>query len=1134
MEEEKKNLVREFKLTTLALKNKNTVYLIVFMLTIFGLISYITMPKELFPEINYPTVFVQTVYPGNSPEDIENLITRPLENELQTVTGIKSLKSNSLQDFSMVFVEFQTNVDIKQALVEVKDAIDKAKAQLPNDMISDPIAQNFDFNSLPILNVNLSGDYSTIELKEYAEYLKDELERINEVSRVNISGVEDREILVEVDLAKMEALGIGFTSVENIMRMENMSMGGGEVKIGNTRRTVRTIGEFESIDEIRNIVIKQDPIHTVYLKDIATITDGFADVKSFARLNGNPVVTLNVVKKSGENLISATEQTFTVIDKAKKEGTIPAELHVDYTMDQSEGIKRQLGELENSILMGMILVITILFLFLGLRSAIIVGLAIPLSLLITFVVLTLQGAQINMIVLFSLILALGMLVDDAIVVVEVIQRFREKGYKPFEAAKLAVGEIAWPIITSTLTTIVAFFPLMFWGGMMGEFMKYMPITLIVVLSASLFVALFISPVLINTVDQREHSHERPHARRKVFISAAIIAFVAALFYFIPLMWLANLLMLVAILMVAHQLFMKQMSYWFSEILLVRFENFYDRFIRFSLTKKRPQWIISGVVLLLFISMAMFGVRHGETRLFPLNEPSTINIHAELPLGTDVSVTDSVARLMEGKVKETLGEEMKLVKSMLTMVGSGVRRDNEFATGETPHRAMVQLNFVDYVDRHGVKTSDLLRDLTDAFVGQYPGIKFFLEINRSGPQTGNPVNIEISGKQFDRLLAYSDTVISKIEESGIQGIEGLKTDIELGKPELQVRINRDKAQRYGLSTMVIASTIRTALFGKEISDFKIGEEEYPIQIRLAEPYRYDLSSLLNQKVTSMNMATGQMIQVPISAVADFTYSTTYGSVNRKNVERVVTVYSGVISGYNSTTINQQLISLFKDMPLQEGYKISFTGEQEQTESSAIFMIEALLLVLALVFVILVTQFNSFGKTLIILTTIVFSVIGVFLGLSIFKLDFVIIMTGIGIISLAGIVVKNGIVLIDYITLLKARKREELGLPAGAPLPKEVAQECIIEGGKTRLRPVLLTALTTILGMLPLAAGLNIDIVGLFAHLKPEIYFGGDNVIFWGPMANAIIFGLLFSTFLTLVIVPVMYQTAQQVKVRFARK
>jgi len=1132
MEKQDNLLIRDFKPTTLSLKNKNTVYLLAIMLLVFGVISYITMPKELFPEINYPTVFVQTVYPGNSPEDIENLITRPLENELQTVKGIKTLKSNSLQDFSMIFVEFQTSVDIKEALLDVKDAIDKAKSKLPTDMMTDPTAMNFDFNSFPILNVNISGDYSLTQLKNYADYLKDEIERVNEVSKVDISGVDDRKILIEVDLPKMEALGIGFTTVENIMRMENMSMSGGEIKIGKTRRSVRTVGEFNTIDDIRNIVIRQDPNNTVYLKDIATVTDGFGDKKSYARLDGRPVVTLNVVKKSGENLISATESTFKVVGAAIKDGSVPADLRVDYTMDQSEAIKRQLGELENSIVMGIILVITVLFLFLGLQNALIVGLAIPMSLLITFVVLTLQGAQINMIVLFSLILALGMLVDDAIVVMEVITRFREKGYSKFDAARLAVGEIAIPVITSTLTTVVAFLPLIFWGGMMGEFMKYMPITLMVVLGASLLVALIFVPVF--TVSFESHTHDKPHSSRRIYLAAAITAAVAAIFYVSGVIWMGNLLALIVILMVLHQLFMKRVAYWFSEVLMVKFENMYLRFIRYSLKKSRPAWFLTGTMALLIVTMMLFGVRHGETRLFPNGEPALINIFAELPLGTDISLTDSVARVMEAKTREVLEPNMKLVKSMLTMVGTGVRRSNEFATGETPHRAQVQLNFIDYEFRNGVNTNKIMQDLSNAFVGQYPGIEFYMEKEESGPPTGNPINIEIAGKQFDVLLAYADTIQNKIEASGIQGIEGLKPDIELGKPELLVKINRDKAQRYGLSTMVIAATIRTALYGKEISNFKIGEDEYPIEIRLAEGYRYDISSLMNQKVSSMNMATGQMIQVPISAVADFTYGTTYGSVNRKDVERVVTLYSNAKAGYNATTINRELKTLLNDMPLPDGYSIHFTGEQEQTESSSVFMLEAMLLVLALIFVILVTQFNSFGKTLIILTGIFFSVIGVFFGLAIFKLDFIIIMTGIGMIALAGIVVKNGIVLVDYITLLKARKRLELGLPEGAPMDKEIAQECIVEGGQTRLRPVIMTAATTILGMLPLAAGINIDLIGLFTSFKPNIYFGGDNVLFWGPMAQAIIFGLVFSTFLTLVIVPVMYQVGQQTKIRLTPK
>jgi multidrug efflux pump subunit AcrB len=1032
----------------------------------------------------------------------------------------------------MIFVEFQTSVDIKSALLDVKDAIDKAKSKLPKDLMTDPAAMNFDFNSLPILNVNISGDYSLSQLKDYAEYLKDEIERINEVSKVDITGIDDRKILVEVDLPKMEALGIGFSTVENMMRMENMSMSGGEIKIGKTRRTVRTVGEFNTIDDIRNIVVRQDPTNTVYLKDIATVSDGFGDKKSYARLDGQPVVTLNVVKKSGENLISATQSTFTAIDAAIKDGSVPADLRVDYTMDQSQSIQRQLGELENSIVMGIILVITVLFLFLGLRNALIVGLAIPMSLLMTFVFLTIQGAQINMIVLFSLILALGMLVDDAIVVMEVITRFREKGYSKFEASRLAVGEIAIPVITSTLTTVVAFLPLIFWGGMMGEFMKYMPITLMVVLGASLLVALVFVPVFTGSFEQ--HDHNKPHSSRRIYISAAVVAAVSAMFYATGIYWIANLLALFVILMVMHQLFMKQVGYWFSEVLMVKFENFYLRFIRYTLNGKRPAWFLTGTMVLLILTMMFFGARHGETRLFPNGEPPMINVFAEMPLGTDISLTDSIARVMEVKTREVLGDNMKLVKSMLTMVGTGVRRDNEFGTGETPNRAQVQLNFIDYEFRNGVNTNDIMQNLSNAFVGQYPGIEFYLERQESGPPTGNPINIEIAGKQLDQILAYADTVRNKIEASGIQGIEGLKADIELGKPELLVKINRDKAQRYGLSTMVIASTIRTALYGKEISNFKIGEDEYPIEIRLAEGYRYDLSSLMNQKVTSINMATGAMIQVPISAVADFTYGTTFGSVNRKDVERVVTLYSNATAGYNATSINRELITLLKDMPLPEGYSIHFTGEQEQTESSSVFMLEAMLLVLALIFVILVTQFNSFGKTMIILTGIFFSIIGVFFGLALFKLDFIIVMTGIGIIALAGIVVKNGIVLVDYISLLKERKRLELGLESGAPLAKEISQECIIEGGQTRLRPVIMTALTTILGMLPLAVGLNIDLIRMFTEFKPNIYFGGDNVLFWGPMSQAIIFGLVFSTFLTLVIVPVMYQVGQQMNIRFSPK
>ena len=1131
---ENQEKVREFKLTTLALKNKNTVYLVLFILLVFGIISYITMPKELFPEIKFPTVFVQTVYPGNSPEDIENLITRPLENELQSVKGLNKLNSNSMQDFSMIYVEFNTNIDIKEALVDVKDAIDKAKSELPNDLMSDPIAMDFDFSSLPVLNVNLSGDYSSIQLKDYAEYLQDEFERVFEISKVDISGVDDRQILIEIDLYKMEAMDLSFQTIENAVMMENITMAGGELNIGKTLRSVRTVGEFKSLAEIENIILRQDPTQIIYLKDVANIIDGFVDKQTYARLDGSDVVTLSIVKKDGENVISAIESVKEIVALSQVDGSLPSDLKVVYSFDQSLDTKRQLSNLENSIILGVILVILVLFFFLGLRNAIIVGLAIPLSIFITFVIMNIQGAQINMIVLFSLILALGMLVDNGIVVVENITRFRDNGYSRFESARRGVGEIAMPIISSTLTTLAAFLPLMFWGGMMGEFMKYMPITLIVVLTSSLFVGLVIIPVMTNTFERASKDNMKKSSR-KHYIIGGTFTILAIVFYAMGAILPANLFAIVGILMLSYQIFMKKLSIWFQEVLLAWLELKYLTFIRFSLRKRNPQLFIIGMFLLFIITAGFFGTRGSEVLLFPASEPGMITILGDLPLGTDIAVTDSTAKIIEAKVLEVIGDNTNIVESVLSTVGTGVRGMNEMSAGSaTPHRFMVQINFLEFEFRGGVKTTELMSDIGTALIGQYPGLSFALEGEDNSPNAGNPINIEVAGKDFDVLLQYSDSIIKKIQESPIAGYEGLKTDILLGKPELLVEIDRDKAQRYGVSTMTVASTIRTALFGKEISDFKIGEDEYPINIRLAEKYRTDINTLMNQKITFMNQQSGAVGQVPISAVANFEYGTTYGSVNRIDMNRVVTIYSGLLPGGNSAKINQQIKQLLADQQLPDGYTMKFTGQQEETEDTTTFMMQALLLIISLMTIILVTQFNSFIKPIIIIASVFFSIIGVLGGLATFHMDFVIMMTGIGIISLAGVVVNNAIVMVDYIGLLKKEKRRELGLEETGLLPAEVSLECIVQAGKTRLRPVLLTAITTILGLAPMAVGFNIDFNGLFTALKPGIYFGGDNALYWGPLATTVIFGLAFATVVTLVIVPAMYYVAARSKENRQRK
>ena len=1120
MEQDKNINQREFKLTSWALNNRSTVYLMTIIVAIFGLISYKGMPKELFPEVVFPTILVQTVYPGNPPIDIENLITRPIEKECEDVKGLKKLTSTSLQDASMVMVEFNTNIPLSEALQEVKDAVDRAKGELPTDLTTDPFVTDVDFSEFPIININLSGDFSLEELKRYAEYLEDVVEPISEISKVDIQGVEDREIVIDVDLVKMEALGLAFYDIENAVSFENVSMAGGEIKLGKTRRSIRIVGEFATVKEMESIVVKRDRGRTIYLRDVADIKDTYAESTTMARLDGQPVVSVQVIKKGGENLLNATDQIFEILDNAKETGALPANLNISLTNDQSDMIRKQLSNLENSLIMGVIFVVLVLFYFLGTRNALFVGIAIPLSMLMSFMVLNVIGYQINMIVLFGLILALGMLVDNAIVVVENIYRFVDKGYKPLEAARLAVGEIAIPIIASTATTLAAFLPLAFWGGITGEFMKNLPITLIIVLTSSLVVALVIIPVISATfIKHGEDRHDNTPNKKKAFRTSGILAIVAILFYFTKIFTLANILMMLALIVFLNAILFYKVERWFRDIFLVKLENIYAKVLIYALHGKRPYWFFIGSFVLMIFTFIFYGIRQPAVKFFPENEPGYINIVAELPIGSDISATDSVMHKIETDVDNLLEPYRDIVESILVTIGKG-DPENWAMFGDQVHKALTTITFVEYKERQGLSTRDIMEMLTTELKNKYPGVELAFSKNNMGPPAGKAINIEVSGAEFEKLLELTDTMEMYIKSFDIQGIEGLKIDLDLGKPELLIEIDRDKARRLGLSTMQIAGAIRTSLYGKEISRFKEGEDDFPIQLRYMDKYRYDLPTLLNQKVGFME--EGKMIQIPISSVATFKYSTTYGSVKRKNGNRVVTLYSNVLTGYNATKINEQLKLILSDFNIPEGYNYSFTGEQEEQAESMAFLVNAMLIALALIILILVTQFNSLIRPLIIMTSVVLSTIGVFGGLATFKMDFVVVMTGIGLVSLAGIVVNNAIVLIDYIGLLKEKKLKEMGLPEDAFLPVKEATECVVEAGRTRLRPVLLTAITTVLGLVPMAIGLNIDFAGALSNFNPDIYFGGDNVIMWGPISWTVIFGLTISTFLTLVIVPVMYR------------
>lgn len=1128
---ESNNVKRNFGLSSMAVDNRTSVVILTLLIALMGIMAYRSMPKENFPEVVIPTAYINTFYAGNSPLDMENLVTRPIEKELKSINGIKDIKSTSIQDFSIIVVEFNTGVEVSKALQDTKDAVDKAKSELPNDLDQEPTVQEIDVSEIPIMLVNISGNYSLDELKTYAEYLQDEIEKMSEITSANIRGVLDREIRVDANPFRMEAMNVTFNDIANAIQAENVTVSGGNLLADDFRRTLRVKGEFERVEELEGVIVKFDNNRIVYLSDVATVQDTYEERDSYARESMLPVVTLEIVKRGGENLITAADNIKAIIADARQ-NRFPEDLKITINNDQSKNTKNQVANLENSIVFGVILVVLVLMFFLGLRNALFVGIAIPLSMFMAFMLLNALGITINMMVLFALILALGMLVDNGIVVVENIYRLmEEEGYGPVQAAKEGVGEVAWPIITSTATTLAAFLPLAFWGGIIGEFMKYLPITLIIVLSSSLFVGLVVNPVLTAIFMKTKESHSvRSIKRMWIWTGAMAIASIG--FYAAGVNTLGTLFMLLTILIPVNAYVLDPAVHWFQHHFLVKLENRYYQTIKYALTGYRPYIFFTGTFGLLILSVMLLVWRAPKVDFFPVNEPNYVNIFIEQPIGTDIEVTNAFTEKLERRIMALMEPYDYMVESIVANVGEGASDPGVGPSpGITPHKAKITVSFEEYRYRKGVSTAGLM-ELIREEADRYAGVQITVDKNRNGPPVGKPVNLEVSGEDYEKLIALSERIVVEINSAHIAGIEELKIDLETGKPEVLVNINRDKARRYGLSTSSIAQELRTAIFGQEVSKFKEGEDEYPIQLRLEDQYRYDLGSLINKRIT-FRTNDGQMRQVPISAVADLQYSSTYGSVKRKDLDRVISIFSNVKEGYNANETVERIKEVVADMDMPEGYRVRFGGEQEEQAKSAAFLSQALMIAVFMIFLIIVAQFNSVLTPFIIMASVVLSTIGVFLGLVVFNMNFVVIMTGIGIISLAGVVVNNAIVLIDYTNLIRERRRKELSIKEGEYLPYEELLASIIDGGKTRLRPVLLTAVTTVLGLIPLAIGLNINFARLLSDFDPQIYVGGDNAIFWGPMAWTVIFGLVFATFLTLVIVPVMYLLADKLKVKFSK-
>lgn len=1108
---------KEFRLSSLAINNRTSVYLITVLLTIIGIYSYLTLPKEQFPEVEIPIFTVVTIQAGASPADVENLITRPIERELKSIDGVDEISSISKQATSIIIIEFETEKDKLVAQQEVNDAVEKARSELPTVLTQEPQIDDFNPADQPILNINLSGEFDLVELKEFADEIKDRLESLSSISEVEIVGALEREILVHVDLTAMNARNITFGNIRQAIVNKNLTLSTGLLDMGDMERSVRVVGEIDDPQQLENIIITNSRGDNVYLKDIAEIVDGFADRESYARLNGDPVITLNVKKKSGENLIEASEASVAIINELK-ETTFPKELNITLTGDQSDDTKESVSNLFNTVILGFFFVVIILMFIMGVQNAVFVGLAIPLSSLIAFTVMPILGYSINMVVLFALILGLGIVVDNAIVIVENIYRYvSSRKYSKIEAAKRAAGEIALPVITGTLTTIAPFVPLLFWTGIIGKFMIFLPVTMILTLVASLLVALVMNPVFAVSFmsEDSDHIHktDRKHSNKTLMIASVVIAVIALVFYVFNLTFIANLIIFVYLLYLSEHFILAPLISRFNHHILPKLEQAYHDAIQWILVGRRPWYTLFATLGFLIFSFFMLGIASPKVVFFSDSDPNFIYIYNELPAGTDLDETNRVTQEIENRVYEVIGKDNPIVKSVISNVAVGANSRTDSDPTPSSNKSKVSISFVDYQNRNGISTQEILNQIREKMKG-FPGSEITVEKEVKGPPTGKPINIEISGDDFEELITLTERFQQFINEQNIPGIEDLQSDLQLNNPELIIDVDETKANSYGISIAQIGSTLRTALLGEPVSTYRENEDEYDIRLRLRPEDRTNITDLINMKVATPNG------MIPISAVAEPKYSSSYGAINRLDLERVVTLSSNVLEGYNANEINDQIRTALKNFDIPEGYKISLTGEQEEQAETANFLGIALFAAVGLIFLVLVTQFNSIGKPLIILSQVVFSLIGVFIGFATFGMDISVVLTGMGIIAVAGIVVKNGIILIDYIDTLRNEGKS--------------LKDAVVEGGATRLTPVILTAASTILGLIPLAIGLNIDFYGLFASFDPNIYFGGDNAAFWGSLAWTIIFGLGFATFLTLFLVPAMYYIGVQTKGWFKTK
>ncbi len=1123
-----KDIEKEFKPSSWAIDNKTAVYVMIFLITVLGLLSYYRLPKENFPDIAQSKVFVTTAYIGQSPQNIETLVTKQIEKQLKSLKGLKKVTSNTQQNVSIITAEFNANINIKDAKQDVKDAVDKAKQDLPqnDNNLKESVISDINVADLPILYINISGDYDLKKLKEYADNLKDDIEAMKEISKVDEIGALKPNIQINVDINKMTAAQVGYGDIIQAVGSENIISSAGVINTDGVQRTIDIKQDFKNAAEVEAMVIRNPMGRAVYLRDIAEIKDGFKDQESYARLktNDNPnfknVITLNVSKRAGENLIEASDKINSLIVQ-KQKSIFPKGLNITVTGDQSDKTRTTLNDLINTIIIGFILVTIILMFFMGSTNAIFVALSVPLSCFIAFLIMPTIGFTLNMIVLFSFLLALGIVVDDAIVVIENTHRIFNNGAMPIkQAAKLAAGEVFLPVFSGTMTTLAPFIPLAFWNSLIGHFMFFLPITLIITLLASLVVAYIMNPVFAVDFMKPHHDgeHDNPKFDAKVKRALIILAVFAVLGYLINI-GVGNFVVFAAFLYLLNHFILLKLIDRFQKNAWPRFQSWYAR--RLEKAVQSP-WIVLGTICLLFIFTFVFmAIRSPKVEFFPAGDPNFTYVYVAMPIGTDQSYTNEVIAKLEKKVATVVEPDKSIVSSIISNVSVGVTDPQDEDQGTYYNKGKITVAFVEYGKRNGKSTKDVMERIRKSVQG-VPGVKISVAQEHGGPPVQKDISIEVIGDNLDTLVKTTARLQKFIEKQNIAGIEQLSPDVQNDKPEIVFDIDRERANREGITTNQINQVLGVTIFGAKASDYRnTKEDNYEITVRAQDDQRNDVDAIRNMKITYRDFATGGAIrQVPISAFTDVRFTNTYANIKHKQSRRVITLGSNVLKSSNVNEVNAHIQQAINNFKTPEGVTIHMGGGQEDQQEAATFLGTALLISFGIILLILMTQFNSIGKTMIILSEIFFSIIGVFLGVSIFGMTISIVMTGIGIVALAGVVVRNGILLVEFTDML---------MEQGANL-----HDAVVEAARTRMTPVLLTATAAILGLVPLAVGFNIDFAGLFTSFKPHIYFGGDNVAFWGPLSWTMIFGLGFATIITLILVPCMYIIRVRMKDRLFKK